>query len=474
MRKLFVEVGNLDKKCYDELGLNEDILMEHAAISLEQFIRKKFKKNSKILIVCGPGNNGADGIALARLLYGDFELELLLPYGTKSDMAKIQLDRVKKIDFIKKSNNFKITTSYLPSAMNYALIVDCLFGSGLNKDLKFDTIELIEKLNEIKSFKLSCDIPTGINLDGVPSPIAFKADVTVTMGADKLSIYSDLTKDYVGKIKIANLGVARKIYEDNTNYFLLQKKDLKLPFRKNKNSNKGSYGHLNIIVGEKKGASILAGLAAFNFGVGLVSLISKDRFDFPPILMQSNTLSKNVSAIAVGMGLGDKFDEKFLLNNIPKVVDADLFYNDFILKLLKQNEIVLTPHPKEFSSLLGLTGITKVSVDEVQKNRFRLAKLFSKTYPNVVLVLKGANIIIAHNENLYINKFGKNNLSKGGSGDILAGLIASLLAQNYTPLESAINGSLAFSLVSKKYKKNNYSLTPDDLIKGVKKLKTKL
>jgi len=466
MKKLFTEVGSLDKRCYDEFNLTEDLLMEHAAISLEQFVRKKFKKNSHILIVCGPGNNGADGITLARLLYNDFKIELFLPYGAKSQMAKLQLDRLEKIHSIYNNKNFSITSTL--NHKSYNLIIDCLFGSGLNKDLKPDTIELINQLNKIKSFKLACDIPTGINLDGIPSPIAFRADVTITMGADKLANYSDLAKDYVGKIKVANLGVSRQIYENKSDYFLLEKKDLILPIRVNKNSNKGSYGHLNIIVGEKKGAAILAGLAAFNFGVGLVSLISKDKFNPPPILMQNEVLTKNVTAIAIGMGLGNSFDKNFLLNETPKVIDADLFYDNFILELLKQDKIILTPHPKEFSSLLNLTGIAKVDVNEVQKNRFKLAKLFSKSYPKAVLVLKGANIIIAHNEKLYINKFGKNNLSKGGSGDVLAGLISSLLAQNYTPLEAAISGSLAFSLVSKKYKKNNYSLTPYDLIEGIK------
>ena len=469
MKKLFTQVGDLDKRCYNEFGLNEDILMEHAASSIEQFIRKKFKKNSKILIVCGPGNNGADGITLSRLLYGDFKIELLLLYSVKSPMAKLQLNRLNKIHSIYNDKNFSITSNLKPKSYN--LIVDCLFGSGLNKNLKADVIDLIEKLNNIDCFKLACDIPTGINIDGIPSPIAFKANLTITMGGDKLANYSDFAKDYVGKVKIANLGISKDIYESKTNYFLLEKKDLVLPIRKNKNSNKGSFGHLNIIVGEKKGASILAGLAAFNFGVGLVSLISKQELEIPPILMQSKTLSKNINAIAAGMGLGNNFEEKLLLNNIPKVIDADLFYNEFILELLKQDKIILTPHPKEFSSLLRLTGVAKVDTNEIQENRFKLALLFSKIYPKAILVLKGANIIIAHNEKLYINKYGKNNLSKGGSGDVLAGLIASLLAQGYDMLEAAINGSLAFSLASKGYKKNNYSLTPFDLIKKIKVLK---
>lgn len=132
--------------------------------------------------------------------------------------------------------------------------------------------------------------------------------------------------------------------------------------------------------------------------------------------------------------------------------------------------MVLTPHPKEFCALLKLIGIANIDVNDLQKNRIKYVKEFSNKYPKTTLLLKGANVLISQNQKIYINTFGTTSLSKGGSGDILSGLIVSLLAQGYSCKDSAINASLAHTLVAKKYRYNNYSLTPNDLIKGIKNI----
>ena len=167
--------------------------------------------------------------------------------------------------------------------------------------------------------------------------------------------------------------------------------------------------------------------------------------------------------------------ENYRINNsssykpIPKIIDADLFYDKLICEILNQ-EIVLTPHPKEFCSLLKLCDIADISVDVLQNNRFLYVEKFCTKYPNVVLLLKGANVIISKDKKLFINNLGTAILSKGGSGDVLSGLIGSLLAQGYSTLDSAIISSLAHSLASRNYDKNNYSLSPSDLIEEIKKL----
>ena len=188
--------------------------------------------------------------------------------------------------------------------------------------------------------------------------------------------------------------------------------------------------------------------------------------------MQTHFISENCTAIAIGMGLGKyETDEirKILNKKVPKIIDADLFYDKLICEVLEQ-EVVLTPHPKEFVSLLKLCEIADIDVSELQNNRFLYAQMFSKKYPKVVLLLKGANVIISKNEKLYVNRFGSAVLSKGGSGDVLSGLIGSLLAQGYEILDAAITASLAHAISSKNYSKNNYSLTPLDLIEEIKKL----
>ncbi len=461
MQKIFYEVNSLDKRCYEEFALTEDILMEHASLSMANYIEKNFEKQQSILIVSGTGNNGADGIALARLLYKKFDVKLYIPFGIKSKMAQLQLKRaellgIEAVDEVEESD----------------IVVDCLFGTGLNKELNKKSQNLINKLNSFDAFKLACDIPSGINNIGQISTVAFEADVTITMGALKVSLFKDVVKDFVGEIIVANLGIQRELYETQTDIYLLDEEDLKLPLRNKKDSHKGSYGHLNVVAGCMKGAGVISAKAAFGFGVGLVSVICHENIDLPYHIMQTHKLTKNCTAIAIGMGLG-RYEEKeiktILKKDIPTIIDADLFYEEVILEALNK-EVVLTPHPKEFCALLKLCGIDDISVETLQDNRFQYVELFCNKYPKVVLLLKGANVLIGQDKKILVNCFGTAVLSKGGSGDVLSGLIGSLLAQGYGSLDAAISGSLAHALAASKYKKNNYSLIPADLVEEVKKL----
>ncbi|MEM5557616.1 NAD(P)H-hydrate dehydratase [Aliarcobacter cryaerophilus] len=459
MKKIFDEVRSLDKRAIEEFHLTEDILMENASLALKNYITKKFKKNSSILIVCGSGNNGADGISLARLLQKKFEVSLYLMNEPKTEIGKLQLKRAKSIN-----------VNFVNKIFQTDVVVDCLFGTGLNKELDEDSLSLINSLNNLNSFKIACDIPSGLNNLGQVIQTAFKADITITMGALKTALLTDTAKDFVGKIKVVNLGLPEDIFQIETNKYLLQKSDLKLPRRDIQNSHKGTFGHVNIVSGEKIGASIIASQASFSFGAGLVTIVSQNEKNIPCHIMQSKSVSDNCTAIALGMGLGefeDKKLEEILKLNIPKVLDADIFYNPLIVKYLDEN-VVLTPHPKEFISLLKLTNISDISIEELQKNRFLYVEKFCKIYPKVTLLLKGANVIISKNDKIYVNIFGSSKLSKGGSGDVLSGLIVSLLAQGYTSLEASINASLAHTISAKKYKNNNYSMSPQDIIQGIK------
>ena len=461
MQKLFDEVNSLDKRCYEKFLLSEDLLMEHAASTMALYIEEKYSSLHTILIVCGSGNNGADGIALSRLLHTKFNIKLFLASNPKSSIGQIQLKRVEAL-------GIELIDSLSPAD----IVVDCLFGTGLNKALNEDSINIINTLNSYDSIKIACDIPSGINNIGQVESIAFEADTTITMGALKTSLFTDFAKDYIGEIIVANLGIQRNLYEIESNKYLLDESDMKLPFRNKKNAHKGSYGHLNVIVGSKKGAGIIAAKAAFGFGTGLLSVISNENLDLPYHIMQTDSISENCTAIAIGMGLGEyKTQEiKMILNtDIPKIIDADLFYDEVICEFLDK-EIVLTPHPKEFCSLLKLCKITDIDVVELQNNRFKYVEEFSKRYPKVVLLLKGANVIISQNEKLYVNTFGSAVLSKGGSGDVLSGLIGSLLAQKYKPLDAAISASLAHTLAARKYSKNNYSMIPSDLVEEIRRL----
>ncbi|WP_456381314.1 NAD(P)H-hydrate epimerase [Hydrogenimonas sp.] len=281
MQKIFDNCYALDERCYDKFNLTEDILMEHAAEAMERHIRHLDEKAHHVLIVAGPGNNGADGIALARLLYGDFEISLFLPYGAKSFMAKTQLSRLRQFGCE--------PVETMPSQAD--IVVDALFGAGLSKPLDTTAIEVIDRLNGMEAHKIACDIPTGIDPKGNPHPIAFKADTTVTMGALKTALFNDHAKPYTGEIVVANLGLSRRLYERHTNLFLLEEKDFNPPFRTDPSSHKGTFGHLCVVAGGKKGAAVLCGSAALRFGAGLVTLLCDRHItDLPASLMQSSTL----------------------------------------------------------------------------------------------------------------------------------------------------------------------------------------
>jgi len=466
LQKVFDEVNSLDSKCYEEYLLSEDILMEHAATSMMNCITQKFQKNSKILIVCGSGNNGADGITLARLLYGLYDVSLYLVKKPNTQIGKLQLKRA-----------LNVGVDYLEilkfPVKEYDVVVDALFGSGFNKEMTQDYCDLILLLNDMKSYKIACDIPSGINKNGQINQIAFKADTTITMGALKKSLFLDEAKNTIGEIVVANLGINREIYENNSDVCILDIDDLQLPLRRNLNSHKGTFGHLSVIVGQKPGAGILCADAAFCFGVGLVSVINHREYHLPYHIMQSHTLPKNTTAIALGMGLGNYEKNEILeilKTSLPKVLDADIFYKKDIKVVLDKENVVLTPHPKEFCSLLKIVTLEDISVETLQKNRFQYVEEFCKRYPKVVLLLKGANTIIGKNKKIYINPHGSSKLSFGGSGDVLSGLIGSLLAQGYSCIDACINGSLAHTLLALQYEGNDYSMTPIDLINGIKKL----
>ena len=200
MQKLFKELTTLDTRCYDQFYLSEDILMEHAADGMSDYIHHHYSEYKRIIIVCGSGNNGADGIALARLLHQDYEVSLYLPLGAKSKMAKLQYKRAQAIGVIE-----------CKKIESCDILVDALFGSGLSRSLDAKSSKLLQQMNQTDAIKIACDIPSGLQLDGLVQPKSFKADITLSMGALKLGMFSDRAKDLVGDIFVIDLGVSRNI-----------------------------------------------------------------------------------------------------------------------------------------------------------------------------------------------------------------------------------------------------------------------
>ena len=522
--------------------------MENAACRIEGEIRKQLKKGSRILALCGGGNNGADAMAALRKLSGDFSCTALCVLENRSAAGKFQADAaqaagVKLIDIAsakdacgrvegasskdicahesvdgssskgisscedephnkRESLNgadiscdgdklcAKFTSTKFeiagrsgehgnlgsecgePSVLhdeitNADCIIDGIFGSGLNKPVSAEICEILSLTNSAKSLKIAVDIPSGIDKNGRILGGAFCADLTIAMGALKLALFSDGAKDYVGRIKVANLGISRRNFEERSEYFLLQKSDLKLPLRRKQNTNKGDFGHTYVVSGQMSGAAQMAALAAHAIGSGLVSVVSKEPLNLSPILMQKSSFDA-ARVVVCGCGLGERKIDLAALRDKSCVIDADLCYEREILSLLNANSnLILTPHPKEFCSLLKIAGIADLSVSELQERRFELARAWSDKFSGV-LVLKGANTLIAQAGIIYVCDKGSAALAKGGSGDVLAGLIGGLLAQSYSPLQASICGVLAHALAARAFAKNSYALNPLDLIEEVK------
>ncbi|MFP6281048.1 NAD(P)H-hydrate dehydratase [Helicobacter pylori] len=464
MLSVYEKVNALDKRAIEELLLSEDILMENAAMALERAVLQNASLGAKVIILCGSGDNGGDGYALARRLIGRFKVLVFEMKLAKSPMCQLQKERAKKVGVVIKAWEEK------NEDLECDVLVDCVVGSafkgGLEPFLDF------ESLSQKARFKIACDIPSGIDSKGRVDKRAFKADLTISMGAIKSCLLSDRAKDYVGELKVGHLGVFNQIYEIPTDTFLLEKSDLKLPLRDRKNAHKGDYGHAHVLLGKHSGAGLLSAISALSFGSGVVSVQALEceitSNNKPLELVFCENFPNPLSAFALGMGLENiPKDFKKWLELAPCVLDAGVFYHKEVLQALEK-EVVLTPHPKEFLSLLKLVGIN-ISMLELLDNKLEIARDFSQKYPKVVLLLKGANTLIAHQGRTFINNLGSVALAKAGSGDVLAGLIVSLLSQDYTPLDAAINASLAHALAGLEFK-NNYALTPLDLIEKIKRL----
>lgn len=464
MLSVYEKVDALDKRAIEEWLLSEDVLMENAAMALERAVLQNASLGAKVIILCGSGDNGGDGYALARRLVGRFRVLVFEMKLAKSPMCQLQKERAKKVGVVIKTYEEK------NEDLECDVLVDCVVGSAFKGEL--EPFLNFESLSQKARFKIACDIPSGIDSKGRVDKRAFKADTTISMGAIKSCLLSDRAKDYVGELKVGHLGVFNPIYEIPTDTFLLEKSDLKLPLRDKKNAHKGDYGHAHVLLGKHSGAGLLSALSALSFGSGVVSVQALEceitSNNKPLELVFCENFPNLLSAFALGMGLENiPKDFNKWLGLAPCVLDAGVFYHKEVLQALEK-EVILTPHPKEFLSLLKLVGIN-ISMLELLDNKLEIARDFSQKYPKVVLLLKGANTLIAHQGRVFINILGSVALAKAGSGDVLAGLILSLLSQHYTPLDAAINASLAHALAGLELK-NNYALTPLDLIEKIKRL----
>ena len=496
MEKIFDSVRELDKRAEVTFNLKNGVLMEQAArsmaerirnflfsrrLSLQNMQRNAGQKNTResslsqiksplVQVICGSGDNGGDGFALARMLVDFCTVRVVSVKEPKSPLCKLQQDRLSLLGIP--------ITDVLQEHCD--VLVDAVFGTGIRGSLDSEMSALIERMNAVQGYKIACDIPSGLNEFGIPSPVAFRADETCTMGALKTALYADAAKDYTGAIYVCNLGLPRRCYEGETGTFLLSVEDMKLPHRSVQNTHKMSYGHGLFFCGEKTGACMLAASAALHFGIGLVTVFGEPVSAAPFDFMYTLQLPENFSAAMVGSGLGRNSDTQAralgflsqeLVRERPLILDADILHNTKLPTLLSLFKApILTPHPKEFQSLLANSGLGQFSVVEIQERRFEHLRLFCSAFPNTVTVLKGAYPLIGCGSRVFVNPLGTNALAKAGTGDVLSGLITALAAQGYPPLEAALTGSLAHAEAAKLLHTADYGLTASTLVETVGRL----
>ena len=507
MKKIFSNPGSVEKDAKQRLSFPDFLMMEHAAQGMADFIVKNYPSVQKILVLTGKGNNGADGFALVRLLLekqkSDFYIFTFDSPATSE--GKVQFDMCRKlsesypIDFIdeqKLFNLLKIKTN------EELLIIDCIFGTGFKGELSEDVKKILCQVNKTECHKLSCDVPSGLHADGTLCREAFCTDVTLTMGCDKLCFYSDCAKSCTGKIITLNLGIPDSAFFGNNEEIAckIEKNDIKLPYRKKSDVHKGKFGHTAVFSGDKGGACILSAEAAFYSGSGLTSIIESaeselSKFKISPHLMLSKILPKKTTCIVSGPGLVsyksdvDKIIQQYFNNEDKRhaaVFDAGCFDRKELIEKIEQysnreeNEIVLTPHLYELSRFCKLVkeihpdaGYTEddINVEKLSNScetKIKVGKALNKIFPNAALVMKSAYTFIAYREKIYIVTDGAQNLAKGGSGDVLAGITGSLLAQGYNALEASVTACEAHALASLKYGPQEFDFSPEKLIQIIK------
>lgn len=470
--------------------LNEPVssldLMERAATLCTKRIIEICKKKTEIFIFAGPGNNGGDGLVIARLLFlKNYKVRVyILNFADKfSDDFRANLSKMKETGF---SNIYDITEpEELPEIKKNDTVIDAIFGSGLSRKIKGLPGEVIKNLNNQKGLKISIDIPSGLfgEENHKEEQTVFKADYTLTFQFPFLSFFFPENGQYVGKFIAIPIGIHPEfIKKTESDYFYVEKKDIRIPKRL-KFSHKGTYGHTLIIAGsyKKAGACILASKAAHRAGAGLVTaLVPHCNYEITHIASPETMLeideeeffcanlpeNLNFSSIAVGPGIGFQNSTKLLIENLlknynkPIIFDADaitiLSKNENLLQFIPQNSI-FTPHPKEFERFAGKA--------ENNFRRLMLQKEFSKKNKCFV-VLKGANTSISTPEGkIFFNPTGNPGMATGGSGDVLTGIIAGILCQGFTPEEACVYGvylhGLAGDSAAKKY--GEYSTIASDI-----------
>ena len=499
MNKMFVldaaHMMTADEGTIKKLDINQDVLMEKAALAVAE--RVKLFDCHRVLCVCGVGNNGADAIAVARILLmqGICAEVYLCAEPDKSKEAVL-----KQYNIFKNVGGVTVTTTDFEE---YDIIVDGIFGIGIKREVEgiyAKAVKAIDKAKENGSKVIAIDIPSGIHTDrGVVLGMAVKADETVTFGYLKPGHLLYPGAEYCGKVTVADIGIYHKYFYDEKElhcFTVPAVGSIDLPKRK-RNGNKGSFGRVLVIAGSATmyGACYLSALAALRMGAGLVDIYTHEvnsilvRSMLPEGIVHTydnegynkaelQELMNRADCVVLGPGLSTEGVATelvaFVLEHCEKniVTDADalncIAMEKQLLSTQKkfvEREMIITPHPGELSRLTGLT------VNELKENYIENIRAFAKEY-RLIVVGKGAGTVVSDGEKVYLNQTGNDGMATAGSGDVLSGIIGALCAGKMKAFEAAWKGVFLHGKAGDKAieTSNTHSLMAGDIADALKEI----
>ena len=488
-----------DKTAIEKFGIPSIVLMENAARSASEVIKEALPRiidgkyyRRHVMILCGSGNNGGDGFALARHLSEEFSVYVFW-IGDESKMSpetKINFDFVNKSEIFCQKIEKESDLKYIN--WNAECIVESMLGVGGNEYLRGLALPILQRVNPTLGIKIAIDVPAGLNADtGNAHKDCFRADHTITMFAAKKGLYLKEGPDKCGEIHVADLSAPSSIVKDISKIKILEHDDSKKIFKeRNRVSSKFNYGRVGIIAGSKDmpGAAAMAANAAISAGAGLVELFSPEihssvkaeilthkidtkngNFDEDNVDIILKAVEK-CNVVVMGPGIGnDDASINFMKNvyeKLPdqtiKVLDADALRIMDVKQVCKPNTII-TPHFVEFSRILS------ASVQDVLDNPYEMA-IEAADKMKCILLLKHVPSIITNGDETYLNIKGNPGMATAGSGDVLTGIIAALAAQKIELLKAAAYGALWHSEAGDFYAQNHgqLSLTATEIINSLK------
>lgn len=453
------KMREIDKYCIENLRIPSIVLMENAALKVLKNL--DMHRNNYFVIICGSGNNGGDGLALARHLWvlkKNVDIFLIGEEESLSEDCRVNYNILLNMGInIKFIRNIGDVDELRNTINRSEVIVDAIFGTGLSREIK-DIYELVISLINISNkYVVAIDIPSGLNANtGEILGAAVKADKTVSFQFYKKGFLKYEALNLTGEIIIEEIGIPEFVADKfEIRDYIIENEDIKKSmFRRDKYSHKGKFGRIAVIAGSKgfAGAAYIATQAAVRSGAGLVTLccseviqqgISNKFIEAMTVSYKDkeklNEVLKKSNVIAIGPGMGNSegtfkiVTDTLKLTQCPLVIDADginVLKDNLHLLKDKKEKVILTPHLGEMSR------ITNISIEKIEKNRIEIAKQFAKEY-DVILLLKGYNTIITNGETTIINTTGNSSMASGGMGDCLTGIIASFIAQGLDPFKAA-------------------------------------